>query len=79
MQRWLKLPDGRFIDANSIVYVGKPESFPRLDEDGNDLGPGVAVLLGTGFAREQQISVAGSRDEMMALLKALMGVGAPPA
>jgi hypothetical protein len=23
MQRWLKLPDGRYIDANSIVYVGR--------------------------------------------------------
>ncbi|MCE5232099.1 MAG: hypothetical protein ABFC67_12830 [Mizugakiibacter sp.] len=79
MQRWLKLPDGRFIDANAIVYIGKPEGFPRLDEDGNDLGPGVAVLLGTGLAREQQLSVTGSREEMMALLKALMSVGAASA
>jgi len=28
MQRWLKLPDGRYLDANSIVYVGKVETYP---------------------------------------------------
>ena len=38
MQRWLKLPDGRYIDANSIVYVGKVETYPRLDDDGNEAG-----------------------------------------
>ena len=26
MQRWLKLPDGRYIDANRIMYVGKVET-----------------------------------------------------
>ena len=36
MQRWLKLPDGRYIDANSIAYVGKVENYPRLDDYGHD-------------------------------------------
>lgn len=36
MQRWIRLPDGRFVDANRIAYVGKPETYSRFDEDGND-------------------------------------------
>lgn len=76
MQRWLKLPDGRYIDANSILYVGKVETYPRLDEDGNDAGVGYSVYIGTGLPREQQIAVMGSKDEVLALLKTLLGGGA---
>jgi hypothetical protein len=76
MQRWLKIPDGRYIDANSIMYVGKPETYPRLDDDGNDAGLGYSVYIGTGFAREQQIAVMGTKEEVLALLKTLLGGGA---
>jgi hypothetical protein len=76
MQRWMKLPDGRYIDANSIVYVGKVETYPRLDDDGNDAGAGYSVYIGHGFQREHQIAVMGSKEEVLALLKALLG-GAP--
>ena len=76
MQRWLKIPDGRYIDANSIMYVGKPETYPRLDEDGNDAGVGYSVYIGTGFPREQQLAVMGTKEEVLALLKALLGGGA---
>jgi hypothetical protein len=73
MQRWLKLPDGRYLDANSIVYVGKVETYPRLDDDGNDAGQGFAVNLGTDLPREYHISVQGTKEEVLALLKALLG------
>ncbi len=73
MQRWLKLPDGRFIDANRIVYVGKVETFPRLDDENVDSGPGYAVNLGLDIPREHQISVQGSKDEILGLLKSLLG------
>jgi len=76
MQRWLKIPDGRYIDANSIMYVGKPETYPRLDEDGNDAGVGYSVYIGTGFPREQQLAVMGTKEEVLALLKALLSGGA---
>ncbi len=79
MQRWVKIPDGRFLDANSIVYVGKVETFNRIDEDGNDLGLAYAVYLGTGYAREQQINVVGTREEIFALLRGILGGGAPAA
>ena len=78
MQRWLKLPDGRFLDANRIVYVGKVETFPRLDDDGNDTGPGYAVNLGLDIPREHQISVQGSKEEVLGLMKLLLG-GTPAA
>jgi hypothetical protein len=78
MQRWIKLPDGRFIDANRIMYVGKVETFPRIDEDGNDLGQGYAVLLGTDVSRESQTSVMGSKEEVLTVLKQLLGGGAAP-
>ena len=79
MQRWLKLPDGRYLDANSIVYVGKAETYPRLDDDGNDAGQGYSVMLGTGIPREQQFAVMGTKEEVLALLKSLLGGGGPPA
>jgi hypothetical protein len=79
MQRWVKLPDGRFIDANSIVFVGKVESFNRYDEDGNDLGLAYAVNLGTGFPREHQINVVGSKDEIAVLLRSVLGANSSAA
>lgn len=75
MQRWLKLPDGRYLDANSIVYVGKVETYPRLDDEGNDAGQGYAVSLGTDVPREHHVSVMGTKEEVLALLKALLGAG----
>ena len=77
MQRWLKLPDGRYIDANSIVLVGKVETYPRLDDDGNEAGQGYVVHLGTDVQREQQVVVMGTKEEILALLKALLGAGTP--
>jgi hypothetical protein len=74
MQRWLKLPDGRYLDANSIVYVGKVETYPRLDDDGNDSGVGYAVSLGTDIPRDRQVSVTGTKEEILALLKNVLGV-----
>lgn len=76
MQRWIRLPDGRFIDALRIAYVGKPETYARFDEDGNDLGTGYAVSIGTDFPRETQISVTGSKDEVLAVLRAILGAPA---
>ena len=71
----MKLHDGRYIDANSIVYVGKVETYPRLDDDGNEAGQGYAVSIGTGIPREQHISVMGTKEEVLALLKSLLGAG----
>jgi hypothetical protein len=76
MQRWIKLPDGRFIDANRIMYIGKVETFPRIDEDGNDLGQGYNVLIGTGVSRDTQTTVMGGKEEVLAVLKQLLGGGA---
>lgn len=73
MQRWIKLPDGRLIDAARVVLIGKPETYQRLDEEGNDLGAAVTLSIGLDFQREHQLSVNGTREEMSALLKALMG------
>ena len=73
MQRWIKLPDGRFLDAARVVLIGKPETFQRLDEEGNDLGTAVTVTLGIDFVREHQLSVTGTREEMAALLKTIVG------
>ena len=63
MPRWIKLPDSRFIDANRVAFIGKVETYIRTDEDGNDLGTGYAVNIGTGFLRESQISVVGGKDD----------------
>jgi hypothetical protein len=78
MQRWLKLPDGRFIDAGRIAYIGKVETFIRTDEDGNDLGTGYSVNIGTDLARDAQINVVGGKDEVFAVLKSILGVANAP-
>ena len=73
MQRWLKLPDGRYIDANRVAYVGKIDTFNRFDEDGVELGLAYAVNIGTDFPRESQTNVVGTKDEIFALMRALLG------
>ncbi|MGB0134092.1 hypothetical protein, partial [Dokdonella sp.] len=74
-------PDGRFLDANRIAYVGKVETFNRFDEDGNDLGLTYAVNLGTDFPRDFQINVIGTKDEIFTLLRNILGgtAATPPA
>jgi len=80
MQRWIKLPDGRFVDANRIAYIGKTETFAHIDENGTDMGVAYSVNIGTGVERDSQITVIGTREEVLALLRALLGRGeAPPA
>jgi hypothetical protein len=74
MQRWLKLPDGRYLDANRIMYVGKVETYPRLDDEGNDSGIGYSFSVGTDIPRDHQLTVMGTKEEVLALLKALLGV-----
>jgi len=73
MQRWIKLPDTRFIDANRVVFIGKVDTFARIDEDGNDLGTAYSVYIGTDFPRESQINVIGSKDEVFAVLRGILG------
>lgn len=76
MQRWIKLPDGRFIDAARVAYVGKIETFARVDEDGTDLGTGYSVNIGTDFPRDSQIVVIGTKDEVFTTLRSILGAGA---
>ncbi len=77
MQRWLKLPDGRYIDANRVVLVGKVETFPLLDDTGStDGGVGFAVNLGLDIPRDRQLTVTGNKDEILGLMKSLLASGA---
>lgn len=75
MQRWVRLPQGGFIDASRVVYVGKPESFAKLDEEGHAVGTDFAVAIATGFDRSQQLMVNGSREEITTFVRQLMGQG----
>ena len=79
MQRWIKLPDGRFIDAGAIVFISRPETYARFDEDGNDLGIGYSVNIGTAIQRDAQITVTGSKDEVFAVLRTILGQQGAPA
>lgn len=78
MQRWLKLPDGRFIDANRIAFIGRIDTFTRIDEEGTDHGLAYSVNLGTDFPRDRHINVIGTKDEIYALMRSVLG-SAPPA
>jgi hypothetical protein len=72
-QRWIKLPNGAFIDAARVCYVSKVDSFPKLDEDGNAAGTEYAFSVGADFTRENQMLISGSGDEIKAILKSLLG------
>lgn len=74
-QRWVKLPNGNVIDANRISIIGKPESYPKMDEEGND-GIEWAVMLGTTLTRDSQISVTGTKEDIAALIGKLIGINA---
>lgn len=74
MQRWVKLPNGNVIDANRVMLITKPESYPKMDEDGND-GVEWAVTIGTGFSRDTQTMVTGTKEEIALVIKNLIGAG----
>lgn len=70
--RWVKLPNGHLVDANRIAYVSKPDSYPGMDEDGNDRVE-YAVTFGTAFTRDTFMTVTGTKDEIGALIRQLLG------
>ena len=78
MQRWIKLPDGRFIDANRVAVIGRPESYARYDDDGIDLGVGYSLQIGTDFPRDSQITVIGTHQEVLSVMRNLL-VASPSA
>ncbi len=70
--RWVKLPTGNIVDANQVAYVSKPDSYPRMDEDGND-GVEYAVTFGTAFTRDTWMTVTGTKEDIGALIRQLLG------
>lgn len=72
MQRWVKLPNGNVIDANRVMTISKPESYPKMDEDGND-SIEWAVTIGTGLTRDTQLMVTGNKEEIAGVIKSLLG------
>lgn len=77
MQRWIKLPDGRFIDANRIAIVGRPQSFAHYEDGSDDMTTAYSVQVGIDYSRENQITVVGSRDEVLAVLRNLLAGKSP--
>jgi hypothetical protein len=73
-QRWVKLPNGGYLDANCIVLIGKPDSYMRTDEEGN-ANQEFAVSLGTDVSRDRQMIVTGSKEEISKLIQTLAGAG----
>ncbi len=73
MQRWIKLPDGRFIDANRVVVVGRPQSFAHYEDGSEDMGTAYSVQVGIDYSRESQITVVGTREEVLAVMRNLLG------
>ena len=73
-QRWVKLPNGGYVDANRVAYVGRVDAFPTLDDDGNDLPPQFQVVLGTDFLRDSQISITGSKEEIGGMIRSVLGI-----
>lgn len=76
MQRWVRLPQGGFLDATRIIYISKVESFARLDEEGHSSGTDYAVSIGITLARDEHLLVTGNRDEIATLVRQILGQAA---
>lgn len=76
MQRWVRLPNGGFLDATQVMYIGKIDSYPRMDDEGNSAGIEFAVTIGTGFSRDHQLTVSGSKEEIATMVRQLLGQAA---
>ncbi|MCU0754714.1 MAG: hypothetical protein MUE46_06270 [Xanthomonadales bacterium] len=74
MQRWVRLPSGAILDANRIMYIGKPDSYNRTDDEGN-LMTEFAVTLGTDLDGARQMMVTGTKEEIGALIRSVAGLG----
>lgn len=74
MQRWVRLPSGAILDANRIMYIGKPDSYSRTDDEGN-LVTEFAVTLGTDLDGPRQTMITGTKDEIAALIRSVAGLG----
>lgn len=75
-QRWVKTPAGNVIDADRIVSISKPESYPKMDVDGND-GIEWSVLIGTSLTRDSHILITGNKEEIAAFVNRLVGQAGP--
>lgn len=73
MQRWVRLPQGGFLDATQVMYIGKVESYARLDEEGHAAGVDYAVAIGTNLQRDHQMMIHGSKEEIGTLVRQLLG------
>lgn len=72
MQRWIKLPNGAYLDAARVCYISKVETYMKLDEDGNAAGSEYAVTIATDLAREQHMAISGTGEEIRTLMKAIL-------
>jgi hypothetical protein len=73
MQRWIRLPQGGFIDASKVVFIGRIESFAKLDEEGNAAGTEYSVAVGTNLGRDSHTKIHGNKEEISAFVKSLLG------
>ena len=76
MQRWIRLPQGGFLDATQVIYISKVESFARLDEEGHNSGMDYAVPIGTSLDRDQFMMINGNKDEISTLVRQILGQAA---
>ena len=76
MQRWVKLPNGTFLDANRIIHIGRIESFAKLDDEGNNSGVEYSVTLMSELVREHQIQVSGGKEAITTLVRSILGTSA---
>lgn len=76
MQRWIRLPQGGFLDATQVIYISKVESFARLDEEGHNAGTDYAVTIGTSLNRDQFMMISGNKDEIGTLVRQILGQAA---
>jgi hypothetical protein len=73
MQRWVRLPQGGFLDASKVIYISKVESFAKLDEEGHSAGTDYAVSIGISLIRDHHLMVSGNKEEIGTLVRQILG------
>ncbi len=56
-----------------ITFIGKVESFAKLDEEGNNIGNDYAVNIGIDLDRNHHLMVTGSKEEIALLMRQIVG------
>lgn len=72
-QRWVKTPEGDYVDANRVLFVSKVEVLPDMSGDPDlEAESQYTVAIGTGLEHSAQKRYTGGKETILGFAKALV-------